>query len=69
MVNVHQSALALGLSGEFWSQAVRPNAPVRRWPSLVKYVNEPNGFSTLGTCVRVNEGPKFGRRTECEQVG
>jgi hypothetical protein len=35
----------------------------------VKYVNEPNGFSTLGTLVRVNEGPKFGRRTECEQVG
>ncbi len=40
-----------------------------RWPRPMKCVNEPNGFSALGTSARVNEGPMFGRRTECELVG
>ena len=49
MVNVHQLALALGPSGEIRSVMTRASAARRRWPSPMKYVNEPNGFSALGT--------------------
>jgi len=44
----------------------RVEAARHRWPSPMKYVNEPNGFSALGTLARALEGPLFGRRTECE---
>ncbi len=67
MVNHVQAVSGPFRLGENWRILEQVRGPCGRWPRLMKYVNEPNGFLAPGTYAPVHLGCTYGRFMGCEQ--